>query len=240
LNNGAWTNNIIETVGSPSLVTNCLYLDDYDSHMTVTGNVCAGIGFMGVLIHGGASNTLSNNLFDMSVTFAAKGTNNANPLYYQDNNIYHGSEEFPCPSYPRAGCLVNGYGGTMDNNSLTGNIYYTTVAPPGPSCDGSVGCGYVYVWEAEDWPHPYPTKNPKIDGNNWWYTGGPWPSESHFQSHPSQSSPTYGPIGDSNPILTDPQITTTTRSYNGINYTIYNVGNPPPGWTPLRTDQGPH
>jgi hypothetical protein len=75
-------------------VTNCLYLDDYDSHMTVTGNVCAGISFIGVLIHGGTSDTLSNNLFDMGVTFAAKGTNNANPLYYQDNNIYHGSKEF--------------------------------------------------------------------------------------------------------------------------------------------------
>jgi hypothetical protein len=120
----------------------------------------------------------------------------------------------------------------MDNNSLTGNIYLTTVAPPGPSCDGSVGCGYVDVWQAEDWPHLYPTKN---NGNNWWYTGGSWPSELHLQSNPSQS-----PMEDSSPVLTDPQITTTTNSCNGIKYTVYNVGDPPPGWTPLRTDQGPH
>jgi len=58
------TGNIVNDFGPPSSKGRGLYLDDWESGVTVTGNCVAGPGVFGLQIHGGRNNKIFGNKFD--------------------------------------------------------------------------------------------------------------------------------------------------------------------------------
>src|SRR6202042_779334 len=91
-----------------------IYLDQWASGVTVSNNIVVG-GNMGFLIHGGANDTLTNNIFDV-------GPNTA-------SNLGAGLLQ-SCPTAFGLDAPVS-----MDNDNVTGNIIFSTA-------DG-VSNGYV-------------------------------------------------------------------------------------------------
>ena len=105
--NNAITNNVILNNGPSnyaSLNISAIYLDDYSSNVTVTGNVCQHCGTHALQIHGGDHNTIQNNIFDLS-------TSGTLMMFYQ--------QEFGATDYG------------MGSNIFTKNLVYTSGSATG-------------------------------------------------------------------------------------------------------------
>lgn len=164
-NNVLVDSNYCETqLVSTTIEAVCIYLDNYVSGVTVTNNICYMCSF-GFLIHGGMNNTIKNNIVNMNNTTSA----NVGAGIFQN--------------------LAGFTGGSMTNNSVTGNIIYSTAT----SAPGA-------VWQGLLTPVVTITKN------------------FYFNTHAQSMANVSGGVSDSspitaaNPLFVAPDLT--TRSYD--------------------------
>jgi hypothetical protein len=101
------TNNIVNGVGGPNTQGVGIYLDDYASGETVTGNIITGIYTFGMIIHNGSNNIFSNNIWDLTAV-SPNGNENDTVFYMPTSNA----------------CSQIGQCGVAENNSISGNIVY--------------------------------------------------------------------------------------------------------------------
>jgi len=93
--------NTVVGFGPPTSKGRGIYLDDWESNTTVTGNCVAGPGLYGVHIHGGRNNSITGNRIDSRQLVAAllNQANSHQPTRVMDGNvfshntIYHGGRD---------------------------------------------------------------------------------------------------------------------------------------------------
>jgi hypothetical protein len=216
----SWTNNILG--GLNDVFSEQIYFDYATSNVKVSGNQVYGVSTASVLWHSGENDTVTNNFFDMSQQFSESPANNWPAL-----SFYQGCSTGNC-SWGAAG-----YDNDMPGNTLEHNIVWTSVAPFQPGCASpGLDCGYLWIWAQDPGQNIY---NPTLSSNDYYATTGGF---SGYGSSPSQSSGTYGPIGETSPMTTNPGASYTTGAAYGERH--YTFTNPPSGWTALQTGQGPH
>ena len=140
------SNNAISLASSPTTGVDVgIYLDDWTSGATVTGNIVTG-GNFGFLIHGGQNNTLSNNIFDLGTRSAPNigvgliQSDAGGPFTSMTGNMISGNVVYSTATQPSNVYVT--YGGTA---TVSDNLYYNTNGQPmsigGPAQDGSAGWG---------------------------------------------------------------------------------------------------
>lgn len=126
--NISFDNNVIGNFGTATNGSRALSLDDNASNVTLTNNIVYGEGQWAVRFHGGSSNSVSNNIFDVSelgaaITLYEENGEQTPPEQLQKNSftcniVYTEKEELPDPfvETPKGGVSGKALG-------VSGNVY---------------------------------------------------------------------------------------------------------------------
>lgn len=126
------TNNIIDGNGGvyyPTDWTKAIYVDDEMSNVLVSGNLCRSCGEYAWQIHGGDHNTITNNIFDLSVAGTIAGlyqSDSQSTDYEMVGNVVKGNIIFFSGAPPKALYQVgmaNGYRDALP--AVSENLYYS-------------------------------------------------------------------------------------------------------------------